>query len=172
MEGTTRIVAVVGPESTGKTTLATRLAEHLKAPLVEEYAREYLADRTGYSKQDLTKIAEGQFNKEQEAINSGSPIIVCDTDLTVIKVWSDAKYGDTDPTVSHLLHQQPNRFFLLAKPDIPWVADSLRESPHDREELFVRYERLLEEMGCRYAVVEGDGDARWERAVKAFSEFS
>lgn len=173
MEGTTRIIALVGPESTGKTTLANRLAEHLNAPLVEEFAREYLSGRNGtYSQQDLVAIAEGQFRKEQEALRSGSPIVICDTDLTVIKVWSEAKYSNTDPQIHDLLQQQPQRLFLLARPDIPWVPDPLRESPHDREVLFTQYERLLKEMDADYAVVEGDGDGRWEKVLEAISSFS
>lgn len=172
MEGTTRIIALVGPESTGKTTLANRLADHLNAPLVEEFARDYLTERNGvYSQQDLVAIAEGQFRKEQEVLRSGSPIIVCDTDLTVIKIWSDAKYSSTDPQIHDLLHQQPQRLFLLARPDIPWVPDPLRENPYDREDLFTEYERLLKEVGAEYAVVEGDGERRWEKVLEAISSF-
>ncbi|MCF8258435.1 MAG: AAA family ATPase [Flavobacteriales bacterium] len=163
-----QIIAIVGPESTGKTTLAHQLADHFDAALVNEFSRSYLhALGTAYQQHDLVEIANGQFQLEREALATGRTTIVCDTDLIVIKVWSEVKYGHLDDRIPLLLKQQPARIHLLARPDIAWEADPLRENPYDRDMLFEKYERVLQEMGASYGVVSGLGEARFRNALTA-----
>jgi len=168
MEDKPRIIAIVGPESTGKTTLAKQLAAELNAELVDEYAREYLEnlDRP-YEKDDLFAIAKKQYENEQRALRCGKPFVVCDTDLLVIRVWSEVKYGEAPEEIAEIAAQQPPRFYLLTRPDLPWVADPLRENPDDREMLFETYERLLREMNVDFAVVDSIGEDRLKKAQNA-----
>jgi NadR type nicotinamide-nucleotide adenylyltransferase len=168
MENKPRIIAIVGPESTGKTTLAKQLAQQLDAELVDEYAREYLENlNRPYEKDDLLAIAKKQYENEQRALQCGKPFVVCDTDLLVITVWSEVKYGEAPKEIAEIAAQQPPRFYLLTRPDLPWVADPLRENPNDREMLFTIYERLLRDMNVGFAVVDGIGDARVKKALNA-----
>lgn len=170
------VICVTGPESTGKTTLAGQLARALGAPLVREMARELLARSTAvpaphnepsYTSADVLAIAEAQFTAEQEALRSGAPVIVADTDLTVIQVWWEEKYGALHPWIAARLAERSMRRYLLTLPDLPWEPDPLRESRFDRERLLVRYRAILAESGFPVAEIGGSGAQRLETALQA-----
>ena len=74
-------IVIIGPESTGKTTITQQLAAHFQCPMVEEYARWYIdqLDRP-YYQQDLLEIARGQLINEDSFSESSSPYLFCDTD--------------------------------------------------------------------------------------------
>ena len=95
-------IVFTGPECSGKTTLSNHIAKIVKAPIVNEYAREYLnnLDRE-YSYSDLLKIAKGQIELEESQMysKSSSRLIICDTNLQVIKIWSQIKYSKCDPFI-------------------------------------------------------------------------
>ena len=162
------LIALVGPESTGKTTLARSLAEHLSAPVVEEYAREYLELRSleiRYSSEDVLRIAKSQWEREQQAIRQNTQNLILDTDLLVIKIWWEQKYGSCHPWILDRLNQQSERKYLLLSPDIPWQADPLRENPHDRQFLFDVYLRELNIGNCEYSVISGSYSQRLNQAI-------
>jgi nicotinamide riboside kinase len=169
------VLCVTGPESTGKTTLARDLAAALTAPLVEEVARAYLAGgggaarirqtRTGYTRDDVLTIARLQLAAEQAALATGAPLVVADTDLTVIQVWWEARYGPLDPWLSAALAARSPRCYLLATPDLPWEPDPLRESPHDRDRLLLRYRAVLADTAFRTGEISGRGAARLDVAL-------
>ena len=137
-------VIITGPESSGKTTLAAALAAHYGTPWVPEYARTYLdqLDRP-YREADLLEIAQGQVRQEEAAARSKPNLLLCDTSLLVIKIWSDYRYGRCHPWIEAQLAQRPVRHYLLCRPDIPWQPDPQRENPHDRDKLFVLYQQAL-----------------------------
>ena len=167
------LIAVVGPESCGKTTLARAIAQHLSAPLVEEYAREYLELRSpegGYSREDVLSIAKNQWEREQQALLRNTQNLVLDTDLLVIKIWWEQKYGNCHPWILDKLNKQPTRKYLLTKPDMPWQPDPLRENPDDREFLFDIYKRELEIRGNDYEVIDGEGSQRTQLAISSISK--
>ncbi|HJN64556.1 MAG TPA: ATP-binding protein [Flavobacteriales bacterium] len=144
-------IIVTGPESSGKTTLCKALSEHFKIPSTEEYAREYLNNLgREYKEEDLIEIAKGQLQSE-----TNSQLL--DTDLITIKIWSEYKYGKSDKWILEQIEKQKseNRYYLLCRPDIPWEADPLRESPLNRDELFKIYKREIEELGHDYLIIEG-----------------
>lgn len=170
MENKPTIIALVGPESSGKTTLANQLAVHFGAELVAEFAREYIDTlNRPYTKEDVTFIAKQQVESENRAIKSGNPIIICDTDILVVKVWRVVKWGDTDSLVENRFKNQEERLYLLLRPDLPWEADSQREHPTERNELFAYYEDYLIQAKKRFAIVEGLGVLRLENALRAIS---
>lgn len=126
-----------------------------------EAARDYLAGRSGYDARDLRAIARAQVEAEEAAVLSDAELIVCDTDLTVIHVWWEEKFGALPQELNVALGDRSERGYLLLKPDLPWSADPLRENPHDRIRLYERYAQLLAAGPFPYAVVEGEGEARW-----------
>lgn len=145
---TTRILVTTGPESSGKTTLARDLSQHLQAPLVMEASRDYLnalytqQPGTTYQQSDLLAIARLQLQRETEAVARQQAYLVCDTDLLVILVWSDVKYGGCEPALLELFQeslQLAPRHYLLCDHHIPWEPDPLREHPHARDMLYQRY---------------------------------
>lgn len=169
----TRLLVTTGPESSGKTTLAEQLSATLQAPLVTEASRDYLTElyrrKPGYQYQpdDLLRIARLQHERELRALEhelaQEPAYIVCDTDLLVIVIWSEVKYGRVDPALTRLFDLSlttTQRTYLLCDPGIPWQPDPLRENPLDRDLLFGRYLNKLKELGSPYTLVKGDKEAR------------
>ena len=158
------IVAIVGPESSGKTTLAMQLAKRFDAPWLPEFARAYLAGRSGYDEADLERIARGQLAAEQALLAARHPLVVLDTDLIVIHVWWQEKYGHVPTWVAEHLRGQAPRCYLLAQPDLAWEPDPLRESPGDRGRLLDVYRDVLDRYGYPFSEISGQGAARYQQA--------
>jgi nicotinamide riboside kinase len=162
-------VVVTGVECTGKTTLAGVLAERLGAALVPEVARGWLDARGGrYDEADLVTLARLQARAEAEA-RASHGAVVADTDLTVIRVWSEVRFGRCDPAIAARLDARPPAVYLLPTPDLPWVADGQRESPDadERRALHARYRALLADLGHPWAEIGGAGAGRTDAAVAA-----
>ncbi len=166
----TDIIAIVGPESAGKTTLAVALAGHFGAPWVAEYARAWLAGRQDYAERDVERIGKGQMAAEAAALHLRPTRLVLDTDLLVILVWWREKYGPPPAWLTDALARRPRRRYLLTRPDLPWAPDPLRESPRDRERLFAIYQAELVARGEQFGIVAGAGDARLASALRALNE--
>ena len=167
------IVVVTGPESCGKTTLAKQLADRLEAPLVNEAARDYLQNKDSYQKSDLLRIAKLQNAMEQEKAVLSTDKLVCDTDLLVILIWSEFKYGRCDPWIRETFENCFNeksltRHYVLCAPNIPWQKDRLRENPHNREELFAVYLKKLKDYKLQHSVVSGSSKERLKQALDRF----
>lgn len=160
-------VAIVGPECTGKTALAHFLANHYHTAWVPEFARAYLENlHRPYHKEDLTAIAHGQINSENSIAENANGFVFCDTNLVVIKIWSEFKYGSCDPEIIRLMNQQPYDLHLLTDVDLPWEDDPLREHPHKRQELFELYKAELENTKTNFTVIRGDYTSRRDLAVQ------
>ena len=170
------IVCLTGPESTGKSTLAQELAAALGVPLVEEVAREILECREAsaqraVSTQDLLEIAKAQVAAEQAALAEGGGLVVCDTDLLVIKVWWQEKFGEPHPWLQEELAARTPRRYLLMVPDLPWEPDPLRDAPNDRHRLFDSYLSALRSDRFPFAEVFGEGSERFERAMACIQDW-
>jgi NadR type nicotinamide-nucleotide adenylyltransferase len=163
-------VAIVGAECSGKTTLASGLAQRFGAPWVPEYARQYLAQRTAYDAADVLAIARGQ-QRAEDAMASQHDLVFADTDLIVIKVWWSVRFGGreewVDATLAAQLSGDRARGYLLPTPDIPWKHDPLREHPNDRPALHARYKALLDDLGVQYLEVSGSEVQRLDAASAA-----
>lgn len=158
------LLCLTGAECTGKSTLALDLAAAYGAPCVAEFARQYLAGATSYGADDLRAIAEGQLAAERRALAAGAPVVVADTDVTVIAVWWQEKYGPRPDWLQRALAERSPRRYLLPRPDLPWVFDPLRESPNDRPRLHQRYRELLAAGPFEYAEIGGLGEGRMQAA--------
>ncbi|WKZ66038.1 MAG: ATP-binding protein [Flavobacteriales bacterium] len=167
-----RRIAIVGPESSGKTTLALELSERLGAAAVPEAARAFL---TGlgrpYAEADLLTIAKLQVEREELEADasgrSGSGLLLCDTDLLTIRIWSEEKFGRCDPWIVAECERRRYDLWLLCRPDIPWEPDPLRENPHDRERLFVAYASRLQRLARPFRIIEGTLEQRLATAWAA-----
>ena len=164
-------VVVTGPESSGKSTLCEVLADHFQTRYVPEYAREYLnrLDRE-YTQGDLLKIAKGQMNLEDEFQNQGTNILICDTSLEVIRVWSEWKYTSCDPYILEKSKERIPDLFLLMTPDLPWQPDPLRENPDDRDALFSYYKQVLKDYDTEVVEIYGDESSRIALAINAINK--
>lgn len=166
----TPIIVVTGAECSGKTTLATQLSKRWDRPLVPEIARKYLEKTPNYKRDDLLRIAKQQHKKEREILNQSFNKIICDTDLLVIMIWSEFKYGKCDPWIyntfeKNLEQNKSDRHYLLCDYKIPWEHDGLRENPNNRSELFNRYTEKLQHYALAHSLVAGGEKERLEKIL-------
>ena len=163
-------IVVLGPESVGKTTLCHELAKNLKAVFIPEFARDYVEqiNRT-YTYKDVELIAKQQVKDFKEAISkhSDTEFLVMDTFFIVTKVWFLHVFNRCPLWLQSELEKAEIDFFLLLKPDIPWVDDPVRENPHIREYLYDWYKLELDNIGASYTEIEGTGNIRTKRAMRA-----
>ncbi|MBI3135243.1 MAG: ATP-binding protein [Bacteroidetes bacterium] len=159
-------VAITGPESCGKTSLAEALAAHYKTTFVPEYSREFLMQSGGkYSQEDLDTIATGQQESIQNFTNG--PLLISDTDMIVMYIWSVVVYGKASPLIQKLVQQQVFDLYILCDTDVPWTYDPLRENEYDRDELFKSYYKKMRELNLNFIIVRGAAEERLQAAVKA-----
>ena len=162
-----RVVCTTGPESTGKTTIARELAARFGVPWLAEYAREHLAGREGYDRTTVEHIACGQWTRERDLLDGTAGPVVLDTDLAVIHVWWQEKYGPVPDWIDQAWATQTPRLYLLCRPDLPWQPDPLRESRHDLDRLYGIYRALLVGRGLDFVEIGGVGEARLAAAIDA-----
>ena len=163
-------ILILGPESTGKSTLASALGAYFQEPWVPEVAREYLEklDRP-YTYEDLLLIGKRQLSQEDELAARAKHFLFCDTDLRVIQVWSQHRFGKVDPWVLDEIARRTYDLILLCAPDLPWQADPLREHPdlEIREQLFEQYLEITQQSGFPFTIISGDASARLRTSVEA-----
>ena len=164
-------VVITGPESSGKTTLFNAIEEKFGIAGVPEFARVYIdqLDRP-YVQGDLIEIANGQLQLEQKFSNENKDLLLCDTDLLTIKVWSEYKYGICDPIIlNQLMHHLPD-YYVLASPDIPWEPDPQRENPKERDELFQIYQKEILTLKIPSIIVAGSQEQRMDQFLKFMND--
>jgi NadR type nicotinamide-nucleotide adenylyltransferase len=176
-------IVIIGPESTGKSTLCEELAQYYDAPWCPEFAREYLLTYgTDYQYEDLLIIAKGQLAMEDEyAIlaekNWGTqkkpaaekPLLFIDTDMYVLKVWSEFVFNKCHQWIIDQIVERKYDLYLLCHTDIPWEKDELREYPdlETREKLFHMYKDILINQSVPWANISGTDAERLQKAIKA-----
>ncbi|WP_192823351.1 AAA family ATPase [Rufibacter sp. LB8] len=161
-------IAITGPESTGKSTLAAQLAHHYHADWVPEYAREYLHQLgRPYEASDLEQIARGQKERWAQAAAQTPRLLFLDTEMLVLKIWSEHAYGICPGYIVDELRQQKADLYLLLNVDLPWEPDPQREHPHLRPFFYSWYKRELETMGVPYVEISGSAQERLLNAVQA-----
>lgn len=169
-----RRIAITGPESTGKTTLAKQLALHFDTVWVSEFARNYLNSlHRPYQEVDLLEIAKGQLLLENQGVsNAKNGLLFCDSDFTVLKIWSEVKYGRCDTWIDEQFEQHRYDCYLLCAPDLAWEIDPLRENPDDRDFLFDLYQKNLDNINANYHIINGIGIERLEKAIAVITQLT
>jgi NadR type nicotinamide-nucleotide adenylyltransferase len=168
-------VVVIGPESTGKSTLSQALANYFDCPWVPEYARTYIEELgRPYDYEDLLEIAKGQVELEEMASENAKDLVICDTDLHVIKVWSEHKYGKSHDWILDQIKSRKYDIYLLTDIDIPWEEDPQREHPQPemREYFFEQYQNLIRATGVPYARISGTALQRLQQAIEVINSLS
>lgn len=162
-----RRVLITGPESTGKTELSLSLADHFRGISVPEYAREYIEGlEKPYEFIDIEHIARWQI-REYDSIKHTKEWVFFDTWLIITKVWFDVRYGRIPKWVNRSIKRANFDLVLLCAPDIPWVADQVREhGGESREMLFDRYKNELDAFDMNWKVVTGNGEDRFSNALQ------
>ena len=169
-------IVIIGPESTGKSTLCQQLAAHYKTIWVKEYAREYLLKNvTDYTFENLLDIAKGQLQLEDAAAQSliphHSPLII-DTDMYVMKVWCEFVFEKTHHWILNRLVERKYDLYLLCNTDLPWVKDELREYPDliSREKLYHHYKDAMINQTVPWVDIYGSYEERLQKAITAIDK--
>lgn len=188
-------IVIIGPESTGKSTLCEQLAEHYKTSWCPEYAREYLLKNgTNYNFGDLLTIAKGQLaledkhTEEIEKLDAGAigknnkrnagqaagdpqashPLII-DTDMYVMKVWCEFVFDNCHRFILDQIVKRTYDLYLLCNVDLPWVKDELREYPdlENRLKLYYIYKDIMVNQPVPWVTISGGYEERLNTAIKS-----
>ena len=166
-----RRIALFGPESTGKTELAAKLAAHFGAPLVAEYAREFWDRHGAIALGDIPGIAREQWRREDEAAAQAGRLLFCDTEALTTVLWSDLLYGTCPDDIRRGAEKRATNYalHLLLDIDQPFAPDPQRcfPEPADREKCMRVWRGALERRQLPYVLVSGDWAARKRKAVEA-----
>ncbi|MDX1910132.1 MAG: AAA family ATPase [Saprospiraceae bacterium] len=164
-----RRVALLGPESCGKSFLAEQLAVRFNTVFVEEYGRTY-CEKFGMdsTELDFAHVAGGQLYREDEMALQANRVLFCDTELIVTQVWSEVYFnGKCQPWIFWADHLRRYDLFLLLAPDIPWENDGLRRFETQRQWMFERLQQELECRGLPFLIIRGPFATRTQTAVEA-----
>lgn len=168
------IVIITGPESVGKTTLVTSLADYYNSISQPEYARDYITDlNRAYNYSDIEKIAEVQvkelYQKKKEA---GKKKIFIDTYLIITKIWFVWFAGKYPDWIDDEITKTNRALYLLCSPDIEWYPDNVRENGGEaRNKLFTEYEKELRKFNLNYRIIKGAGNERFDMARAFVDEY-
>lgn len=190
-------IIIIGPESTGKSTLCEQLAQHYGMLWCPEFAREYLiTNGKKYDFDDLLTIAKGQLTLEDEYtsmllsewtkvdesnwVNShklrtthSTPFLIIDTDMYVMKVWCEYVFGKCHTYILDQIVERKYDLYLLCDTDLPWVKDELREYPQEgpRNELYHIYKDILINQQTPWVNISGNYEERLALAIAAIDSY-
>ncbi len=158
-------VGIIGPEASGKSTLARYLAKRYEGLYIPEYARTYVEAKgsTDITWDELCGIARYQTEQmqclEQEHARRET-VLFFDTELIITKVWFDEAFGQVPEWLEEAIRRYPMDVYLLTSPDLPWIQDGARYNGSDgqRKRLFERYRTEIEALGIPYYLVEHEGN--------------
>jgi NadR type nicotinamide-nucleotide adenylyltransferase len=163
-----RRVCLFGPESTGKSTLAARLAATFHTAMVPEYARVLLEAQGGrVTAEDILRIARGQAASEDALARQARGLLFCDTDLLTTRIWSETLFGSCPDWVCAEADRRSYDLYMLLDVDVPWVGDMVRYLPDNRRGFFERCRRELEQRRRPYVVLRGSWEERFTAARAA-----
>jgi NadR type nicotinamide-nucleotide adenylyltransferase len=159
-------VVLTGSECTGKTELASRLGEYFNAPVAEEFVRAYAAERLGNIEfEDHDPIVRGQIESENAAIGRAGDLVILDTDLVSTVIYCNHYFGACPDWIVQQARERAADLYLLLVPDIPWIADGIRDRGNHREEIHGFFRRKLEELELNVFEICGDRDRRFQAAA-------
>lgn len=169
---TLKKIVIIGPESTGKSTLCDQLAKHYHTEWVRECAREWLLKNgTAYNYDDLLSIAKCQLDLEDNVVRGLSPdkkFVFIDTDMYVMKVWCEYVFNRCHHWILNNIVKRKYDLYLLCNTDVPWIKDDLREypDPETRKKLFAFYKQAMVDQNIPWAEISGGYDVRFKTAVQ------
>lgn len=163
--GLVRRVAILGGESSGKTTLAQALAARLGSVWVPEYGRELWESRGGDLRyEDMLRIGRTQAARERRSLEGAAGWLLCDTAPLTTLFYSLEMFGRAEPGL-HALARQPYDLLLLCAPDFAFVQDGTRRDAGFRARQHAWYTAELEARGMPHAVVTGGIEERVAAAL-------
>ena len=165
-------IAIMGPESTGKSSMAKTLADHYHTHWVPEYAREYCDQLNGLATyEDELEILKGQIEREKQYDRSNLNLVFYDTMFLTVKIYSEHVFKTYPKEIDSLIPSQPYSFFLIMDIDLPWEEDPLREFPDLRAYFLDIHIREVKALGVPFSIISGLGAERIKNAIEAVDYF-
>lgn len=165
-------IALIGPESSGKTTLCRQLANYFNTHWVPEYARSYIENlNRAYTSDDILLIAKEQFKIEESLTQTANNFLFTDTEFINAKVWCEDVFGFCPDWISAKIRENKYDLFLLTKPDLPWEKDAVRENPNRRDYFYELYLKEIKTRNFNYKIISGSREERFQNALIAVKSF-
>jgi NadR type nicotinamide-nucleotide adenylyltransferase len=143
-----------------------QLGEYFNAPVAEEFVRAYAAERLSKIElKDHEPIVRGQIESENAAIGSAGDLVILDTDLVSTVIYCKHYFGACPDWIYQQARARAADLYLLLVPDIPWIADGIRDRGNRREEIHSVFRRQLEELELNVLEIRGDRDRRFQIAT-------
>lgn len=164
-------IAVLGAESTGKTSLCEALAKHYKTVWVPEYARDYFngSDIYNYTLNDLLIIARKQQELEQSLIESANRFLFCDTTLITLKIWAQLEFEKVPEFISKGIDCSEYDYYLVIGNQMPWVKDDLRQNKFSRDHILSLNLAELDAIQAPYTLIKSGQQEMIADAVEILS---
>lgn len=161
-------IAILGAESTGKTELSIQLAKHYHTVCVPEYARDYfdVHDINHYTIADLDAIAKKQLELESELLPKAKRLLICDTTLITIKIWSAYQFNKISELISSSIRGNDYDLYLICNNDVAWTEDPQRRNPELRDHLLKWNMHELIKLNSDYHLIEGTGEEKLRNAIR------
>ncbi|WP_454802083.1 AAA family ATPase [Mucilaginibacter phyllosphaerae] len=163
-------VAILGTESTGKTTLTERLAKHFNCSYVLEAGRELIPDSTKFTFEDLHLVANEHAKRIDEAILGDSPLIIIDTDIHITKSYARSTFDRELPVENDIYRTNKADLYLYLNNDAPYYQDGTRLSKMDRDLLDRSHREVLIDHQIKLVEISGNWQTRFEQAVLEVSQ--
>lgn len=165
-------IAIVGPESTGKSTISQQLALHYDTVWVPEYARGYCEKLVSECTwEDEINMFRGQLELEEQMVSQANRLLICDTTFITVKIWSDHMFGRAPQEVLDKLPLHNYDLYLLMDIDLPWEEDPLRDFPHMREHFMEVWHKELKALNATYRLISGSEEERLQNAIQAIGDY-
>jgi len=173
-------IVLFGPESTGKSTLAEKLAQAFNTTWNPEFLRYYLASKIRHVEEpkafevkedEVINIAIGQLKSELEIVKIGKPVVFLDTCLHMNLIYADYYFEAVPPILAKAVEMQNYDFFLFCNTDIPWLPDDQRDGIEVQKELYIKMKKHLSIYELPHALVNGNNEERLDNAIKKVLHF-
>lgn len=159
------LICLYGPESTGKSTIAKKLADYFHTTFVPEVARE-LVSNNQFSLNDILQIGKAQNQRVKDLMRSANRVLFCDTDVITTRIYSEHYLGNAPKELNGLENEIHYDRYFLFDIDVPWVSDGMRDLSNERPQMLEKFKDALEERNIPYTWVRGDYAEREKFLIK------
>lgn len=156
-------ICFYGPESTGKTTLAQRMATRYQTVFVPEVAREMITTNA-FTEEEIIRIGQAQTKRLLGGLAKANRLLFCDTDLITTQIYSSLYLNRVPVELIELEKEFYYDQYLLFNTDVPWISDGLRDLGSRRQEVLAMFKENLDRRDIPYTMVSGSYEER-ERVV-------
>jgi len=165
-------VVVLGTESTGKTTLTTKLAKYYKCTSVREAGRDIVANSNSYSFDDLILISSEHAKRIDEASTGKSPLVIIDTDIHITKSYSNFAFNKELEIDNKIYNSNKADLYLYLNNDVEYVQDGTRLCETDRNLLDLSHRKILKQYNIDFVEITGNWEERFEKAVEQIDKIT